>query len=182
MSRASMENSRVKKEIINSFFNLLAKKQFSEITVTDIVKNAGVARASYYRNFSTKEAIIEEYMNSFYDLIMKDIDYDDDENIFNKNNVLDGFERALSYCMVNKSYILSIYNNGFGSMIQDIFNNYIEYFAGNMPQNSIEQYKLYFISGAMFNVLIQWLKKGTVESPNEISKVCVSLLEGGIVI
>ena len=51
-----------------------------------------------------------------------------------------------------------------------------------MPQNSIEHYKLYFISGAVFNVLIQWLQNGAIESPREIAKACVRFLSGGIII
>ena len=140
MSRGSIENARVKKEITESLFALLEKKNFSEITVTDIIRGAGVARASYYRNFESKESIIEEYMNSIREEIMRDVHYADDIDIYNADNVLNGFERSLSYFLKNKSYILSIYNNGFGSLIQRIFNRYIEEFAGNMPQNSIEHY------------------------------------------
>ena len=38
MSKASMDNIRVKKQITEGLFPLLRKKPFSEITVTDIVK------------------------------------------------------------------------------------------------------------------------------------------------
>ena len=58
MSKSSMDNQRVKNQIIEGLFSLLRKKAFSEITVTDIVKEAKVARASYYRNFQNKEEII----------------------------------------------------------------------------------------------------------------------------
>lgn len=66
MSRGSQENERVRKEITEALFSLLLRKEFSEITVTDIVTEANVARVSYYRNFETKEAIIEEYVDSVY--------------------------------------------------------------------------------------------------------------------
>ena len=67
-------------------FSLLRKKSFSEITVTDIVKEANVARASYYRNFENKEQIIEAAMDNLRDELMSDIKYNDDENIFNQEN------------------------------------------------------------------------------------------------
>ena len=38
MSKASMDNQRVKNKITEGLFSLLRKKTFSEITVTDIVK------------------------------------------------------------------------------------------------------------------------------------------------
>lgn len=86
MSKASMDNQRVKNQITEALFSLLRKKSFSEITVTDIVKESNVARASYYRNFENKEQIIETAMDSLRDELMSDINYDDDEHIFNQEN------------------------------------------------------------------------------------------------
>ena len=180
MSKASMDNQRVKNQITEGLFSLLRKKSFSEITVTDIVKEANVARASYYRNFQNKEEIIEAAMDSLRDELMADIQYNDDEHIFNQGNARAGFEKALTCCLVRKADLLTLYHNGFGSLIQQTFNRYIMEFAGNMPANSATRYKLYFISGAVTNVLIEWLNEGAKEPPREIAALCVSYFTGGI--
>ena len=180
MSKASMDNQRVKNQITEGLFSLLRKKSFSEITVTDIVKEANVARASYYRNFQNKEEIIEAAMDSLWDELMGDIKYDDDENIFNQENARTGFEKALTCCLVRKADLLTLYHNGFGSLIQQTFNRYIMEFAGNMPVNSTERYKLFFIAGAVTNVLIEWLDGGAKEPPREIAALCVTCFSGGI--
>ena len=180
MSKASMDNQRVKNQITEGLFSLLRKKTFSEITVTDIVKESNVARASYYRNFDNKEQIIEAAMDSLRDELMQDIPYDDDEHIFNLENAKTGFEKALTCCLIKKADLLTLYHNGFGSLIQQTFNRYIMEFAGNMSANSIERYKLYFISGAVTNVLIEWLNEGAKEPPREIAALCVSYFTGGI--
>ena len=180
MSKAFMDNQRVKKQITEGLFSLLRKKPFSEITVTDIVKEANVARASYYRNFQNKEEIIESAMDSLHGELMADISYDDDKHIFNHENARAGFEKALTCCLVKKSDLLTLYHNGFGNLIQETFNRYILEFAGNMSANSIERYKLYFISGAVTNVLIEWLNEGAKEPPREIAALCVSYFTGGI--
>ena len=180
MSKASMDNMRVKKQITEGLFSLLQKKPFSEITVTDIVKESKVARASYYRNFENKEQIIETAMDSLRDELMSDISYDDDEHIFNQENARAGFEKALTCCLIKKADLLTLYHNGFGSLIQQTFNRYIMEFAGNMPANSTERYKLYFIAGAVTNVLIEWLNDGAKEPPREIAALCVNYFTGGI--
>ena len=180
MSKASMDNQRVKNQITEGLFSLLRKKAFSEITVTDIVKEANVARASYYRNFQNKEEIIESAMDSLRDELMSDIKYDDDEHIFNQENARIGFEKALTCCLVKKADLLTLYHNGFGSLIQQTFNRYIMEFAGNMPVNSTERYKLFFIAGAVTNVLIEWLNEGAKEPPREIAALCVDYFSGGI--
>ncbi len=180
MSKASIDNKRVKKQITEGFLSLLNKKAFSEITVTDIVNKSKVARASYYRNFQNKEEIIEAYMDNLRDDLMQDINYDDDERIFNSENAKKGFEKALTYCLMRKADLLTLFNNGFGSLIQKAFNRYIIEFAGNMSSNSIERYRLYFISGAVSNVLIEWLNAGAKEPPRDIAAICVKYFEGGI--
>ena len=180
MSKASNDNKRVKKQITEGLLSLLNKKSFSEITITDIVSEAKVARASYYRNFQNKEEIIEAYMDILKDELMNDISYDDEDNIFNKENTQIGFEKALTYCLIRKADLLTLYHNGFASLIQNTFNRYIIEFAGTMSFNSIERYKLYFISGAVFNVLIEWLNNGAKEAPREIASICVKYFEGGI--
>ena len=180
MSKASMDNQRVKNQITEGLFSLLRKKSFSEITVTDIVREAKVARASYYRNFQNKEEIIEAAMDILRDELMKDIQYDDDEHIFNQENARAGFEKALTSCLIRKADLLTLYHNGFGSLIQQTFNRYIMEFAGNMSVNSIDRYKLYFISGAVTNVLIEWLDEGAKEPPREIAALCIGYFTGGI--
>lgn len=180
MLNSSSDNQRVKKQIAESLLSLLVEKTFSEITVTSIVAKAKVARASYYRNFENKEAIIEYVIDNLRHQIMKDIHYDDDDQIYSKKNVQIGFEKALTACLVLKFDLLTLYDNGFGSLLQQMFNRYIVEFAGNMPASSIDRYKLYFISGAVMNVLIQWLKEGANEPPRKIADICVNYLDGGI--
>lgn len=60
------KNDSVKDLIKKAFIQLISKKPYLEITVTDIVKIAGVARVSYYRNYSS----IDEIMNDFIDNIV----------------------------------------------------------------------------------------------------------------
>lgn len=180
MSRGSMENARVKKQVTDALLTLLKKKSFSEISVTDIINESGVARASYYRNFHSKEEIIENYMDTFRETIMNEFNTDDTRQIFDADNAKKGFEKALNYSLLNKADLLCIYNSGFGSLLQNTFNRYIIEFAGTMPAKSLERYKLYFISGAVTNILIQWLSEGALEAPREIAQICVDYLQGGI--
>ena len=51
-------NRQVKIKISRALIKLMEQMPFSDITVTDIVQTAGVARASYYRNFESKEEVL----------------------------------------------------------------------------------------------------------------------------
>lgn len=177
MSRGTQENERVRKKIMEALFTLLKRKEFSEITVTDIVTEANVARVSYYRNFETKEAIIEEYVDSVYrELAENSVQ----ELVFSYESLVRRFEHSFTCLLRQKAYILALYKNGFGSLVLEIMNRYIEEAAGDMPSTSIERYKLYFVTGAAFNVLIKWLEGGVLESPREMAKACARFVRGDI--
>ena len=63
MDKRMLENKRVRTAIAKAWIALLKEKSFSEIKVTDLVKRAGVARQSYYRNFESMEDVAKEYMS-----------------------------------------------------------------------------------------------------------------------
>ena len=58
MDKRMIENARVRRATANALIALMKRKRFSEISVTDIVREAGIARQSYYRNFDCKEDVI----------------------------------------------------------------------------------------------------------------------------
>ena len=62
MDKRKEANLRVKKNITEALFALMDKKDFSKITVTDIIEEAKVARASFYRNYESKEDILVTFV------------------------------------------------------------------------------------------------------------------------
>ncbi|HWR23274.1 MAG TPA: TetR/AcrR family transcriptional regulator [Feifaniaceae bacterium] len=175
--KRTIENQRVKKAIEEALFALLKKKRFSEITVSDIVRESGVARASYYRNFDSKEAIIESYMDRQRREVAHAISFTESFNdIFSEEKLV----AALEHYLRQRDDLLALYDNGFGTFLQEDTNRFAELCLGDMPHNSIERYNLYFISGAMFNTTVQWLKGGAIESPRVMARAFLHLLSSNI--
>ena len=58
MDKRKEANLRVKENITAALLHLLQEKSISKITVSEIIAEAGVARASFYRNYATKESVI----------------------------------------------------------------------------------------------------------------------------
>lgn len=173
MDKRKIENQRVKKNIEEAFFSLLKKNAFSDITVSDIIRVSGVARASYYRNFESKEAIIEGYMERQRSEVAGLIMFSESvSDIFDEKKLV----LALKHYLNQKETILLLYESGFATFLQEDMNRFAELSLGDMPQKSIERYSLYFLSGAMFNTTIQWLKSGAEESPQLMAKAFIQML------
>lgn len=54
---------KAKSLIVEALFELLQKQSFEKISITAITQKAGVSRLSYYRNFKSKEDIVEQFFD-----------------------------------------------------------------------------------------------------------------------
>ena len=70
---AAFDNHTVKREIAKAFMELMTKKTYLDITVTDIVSTAGVARASFYRNFGSIGDVIDLIVDEMSEELIDDI-------------------------------------------------------------------------------------------------------------
>lgn len=67
------EGYSVKREIINAVMKLMTKKSYMDITVTNIINTAQVARASFYRNFNSINDVIEIIADEMSNELIEDV-------------------------------------------------------------------------------------------------------------
>lgn len=164
-------NRMVKIKISRALIKLMDQMPFSDITVTDIVKTAGVARASYYRNFDSKEEVLIKVTD---DIMME---------YRQKASALDGgfFSYAsilliFRYFKTYKKFILCVFKSGLAYIYLDMFDKELENQMGDMPFNDIRRYNVYFYSGALYNVFLKWLENGMKETPQEMAEEICNLI------
>lgn len=167
MEKCSESNKKVKQKIIDSLFSLLKEKNFSEISITEIVNHAGVSRQSYYRNFSSKEDIILEF---YYSVRKELISLFKSYNPISNSDIPKILVQIFSQYKKYADYLLVMYNSGFVKEWLEIINENFEMIFGDMPSNSLERYYLYATTGAMFNTVIKWLEGGAKESCEDMAK------------
>lgn len=165
MDKRKEANLRVKNNITEALFRIMENKSFAKITVTDIIKEANVARASFYRNFDSKEDILIHFVIGIFKDFNRNADYELSD-YFSYENV----RHVFTYLYTYKKYILELYHTGFGFSLMEALNEFLVENAGIMPAHSIEKYNLYIFAGALFNSGMIWLENDTPESVEEISE------------
>lgn len=60
-------NLYVKEHITESLLRLLEQKEISDISISELCDDAGIGRASFYRNFDSKEDILRAHINQLFD-------------------------------------------------------------------------------------------------------------------
>ena len=67
------EGKTVKERIEIALVHLMEEKPFPEITVTDLIQKAQVARVSFYRNFSSTADVIKSLTDKMADTFLEDL-------------------------------------------------------------------------------------------------------------
>ena len=164
MDKRKEANLRVKRSITSALLHLPEKKSISEISVSEIIREAGVARASFYRNYATKESVITTLISDILEQFRAELSADD-ADFHTYRNMLRGFEYFSRY----SRQVLDLHRFGYGSILLEMLNRFHEEVAGAMPCSSIERYRLYMYIGALYNTAMSWLQSGQRESAAEIA-------------
>lgn len=166
MDKRKEANIRVKQSITKALLTLMYQKSFSEISITEIITKAKVARASFYRNYTSKEDVLLTVVRDALAHFRENADYDLGD-CYQYPHV----KRCFTYFKLYGEFILDLCNFGYGEWILKEINNFHEDIAGIMPCNSIEKYKLYVFVGALYNTAVMWLQDGAKESEEDIAAV-----------
>lgn len=67
MDRKNSGAERSKKCLADALFSLMKQKPFSEISITDIAREADYTRQTFYQHFTTKEDVLQYYLDDLFD-------------------------------------------------------------------------------------------------------------------
>lgn len=174
--RLSNEESKkiTRESIVTALVLLFADKPFDKITVTEIVKKAGVSRTAFYRNFNTKEDVVRELSRSIIDNL----------NCFFEGEKYKGNGKALltdifRYIKSNKRTISLLFNSK--QIVYEILGGKT-YLDNVMPEAiSTDYYRLVAAETALKKIIMEWFNRGMKESPEEMAGYCSDLAKRIIV-
>ena len=120
-------NRQVKLKIARALTKLMDTKAFSDISVTDIIATAGVARASYYRNFHSKEEVLIKITDDIMEEYRKRA-----EKLENDFFSYEAILLIFRYFKTYKKFILSVYKAGLAYIYLDLFDQELENHMGDI--------------------------------------------------
>ena len=170
MTTRNESNKLAKECIVTALIELMKTHDFHAITVTDLTKKAGVSRMAYYRNYTSKEDIlnkfVEEVGSAIHDeLAVKHADAD----------VYDSYLALLHHLCSYNDLAITAYRAGLGELILTQISKQMALTFPSEKTSAIQRYRHLHMAGAFYNVFIEWLKRGQTESCEEIARVCCTL-------
>jgi len=155
----------------DALLKLMQTEKYQEITIQEITDNAGLSRRTFYRNYSSKDEILEGYFLKIWleyrTLISQQID-------LSLPNIARAFFTVMKehidfLTLVNRHRLLPIFLTKVDALLPPAF---AEVKGEQLPffKESI-QYALTFSSGGFMHILIRWLNDGAQKSPEEMAAV-----------
>ena len=170
---AKNESYSVKHEIIDAVIQLMTEKNYMDITVTDIVKKAGVARASFYRNFNSINDVIDVIVDEISDELIGDIF----PTLYNSD------ERKWREFLFNHFYRFTRKQQQMGKIHPQNLNvlfarmdNKMQQKESNFPAETIrDKYIAIGTVGLINSITKKWMDSGAKETPEEMIDFIMSL-------
>lgn len=153
--------------ITEALLSLLEKKEYKDISITEICKKAGVTRMSFYRNFESREDILFKKVRNVTDSFLKEsaISYRND-------TVSKYFVKLFTHMERHKELCTALYKAGLVHIVKDEFDRIFL----NTYKQEYGDYKSFFLAGGIFNVFLFWFSGGCRENPEDLAKKLESIL------
>ncbi|MBQ8296256.1 MAG: TetR/AcrR family transcriptional regulator [Ruminococcus sp.] len=176
---SNAESNKITRECLQTaLIYLMAEKPLDKISVTELVKRSGVSRTAFYRNYTTKESILDDLVKDIVDRVTKALRNDE---IFSspKRVYQNFFEEIKAH---HKSVMLLYRSDLLNIIIGDIVKTYKE-----QLDSTDEKMKYIFaaISGAHIGVMTRWLENNMAESSEYMAEIAADIqkrLTAGLVI
>lgn len=150
-----------------ALFRLMEEKNIEKITVDELCAAGGIGRATYFRNFKSKDEIITSY------IIMKWREYEKTHRL-KEYLINDSYrvKRYLSFCRSLRKINDLIIGQGHKGAILSAYELVLT--DGDTNQ-STDTYDRYFLAYGLFGIFIKWANGGYAEPIQAMTELVTDL-------
>lgn len=147
--RVSQANIIAKECIVSALLQLIYEKPLTTITVSELTKRAGVSRMTFYRNYSSKEAIFSSHLEEILEMYWKESEEQKQTGTYyDRRHTLHCFE----YLYKHRDFFEGLIYCGFGMLFLDVLTSYI---LKKWGENN-DKYILVAFTGSLYNLFNLW--------------------------
>lgn len=157
-------NKLTRESIRTALVFLIGQKPFDKIKITEIVNRAGVSRTAFYRNYTSKEDVVQEICEEL--LKWLSVNY---LPVFLQNKhacYVELFnhlkERKLLVEMLQRSDLAQQVLLSGSSLIESKYT----------PKTPEEHYCIVCKETVSIKIILEWIKGGMRETPEEMARIC----------
>ncbi|MCQ2575661.1 MAG: TetR/AcrR family transcriptional regulator [Treponema sp.] len=132
----------IRESIQTALFQLMNKKEFCKIKITEVIERAGVSRSAFYRNFNSLEEVISEELKRLCKHIFE----------IKENNISTNWKTLLTKIDENKEVFKTLIKSGMEAKILENMNSFFKTLSLK------EKTFFYSLNGIIYNFICEWCK------------------------
>ncbi|WP_088008311.1 TetR/AcrR family transcriptional regulator [Indiicoccus explosivorum] len=183
--KSSPQRERTKRELKQSFIELIGEKGYSHVTVTDIVKRAAYNRATFYLYYFDKSDITEDLRSEMFEKIKHTSmeRYPEERTVLTRRMGTDSFD-LLTFVYDNRSFF-NLYlkedtipglHHDLPRAIYELLEKMFTFTAVGEHDLNTPKFKLYMAHGTA-GLILEWVESGYEDSPAEVTKQLIRILQ-----
>lgn len=167
-------NQRVaitKRLLKEGLFRLLEKKPLEKINITELCRESGINRATFYRHYELPRDILVETETEFFEEMLK---------LFNNPLTPEDVERCYAYFLQNADMVKLFMQYASYADLSELFNALYQKLFDKMSVDLLDtennQLIFAFLAGGGYFLLHQWLMGDSSKTPKEIADITFSII------
>ena len=178
---AQKENQRIaltKKLLQEGLLRLLENKALDQITVTELCRESGINRATFYNHYSSPQELLSDLENRMVVQLKEIIGFPTPAD-----QVLSVLEKVCAFFQDNAQTILILHRCHSDIEITDVLYelnqnfqlyNHGERYASSLGKDRLHLVSVFFYTGC-YNILLEWIKNDLPLSPRDIAELMIRL-------
>lgn len=171
MSNHEQQKELSKKWLAESLIRIMQTKPYEDITISEIAKNADLARRTFYRSFASKNDLIAYIVENLVHEYISDLCIAENINMEALVLIFFGFFQK------HRDLIIVFKQNRLEYFILESFNKYLPMIRLNVCKSKmsddpeIEKMFMLISSGGFFNLLMYWTDNNSDITPQKLSQL-----------
>lgn len=176
-NKGNRKSDKSKALMEKTLLKLMEKEEYAEITIQEITDYSGLSRRTFYRNYSSKDEIIQESFAGIWMEYEEAVRKQSDLSLPNIARVLtEVMTRHIEFLhLMGRNHLLPLVLAETDKLLPLIFD---EVKGHTMPfsQESIS-YALAFGTGGFMRIFIKWLEEDPPKSPDQMADLAKDILK-----
>lgn len=171
-------NQRVeitKRMLYEGLLRLLETKELDKINITELCRESGINRSTFYRYYALPRDILMEMQNTFIEEI---------HDSFQKSMSAGDVERLFGYLLENREIVKIFLRYSSELEWLDLFNYFYQRFAIKKSLKAFQgldedssRLLFSYIAGGTYFIIRQWIMEDIPKSPKDVTDIILDILD-----
>jgi len=161
--------SIIRESVRIAFIDLLKKKDYDDITITELCRRAGVSRTGFYRNYYDKREIIEDVIEELFAVYRAESRFRGVQN----PDMNEWYRELFSFIREHFEWISILMDKNFSQQFLVAINTHL---LKVTPEDIIDKGHTLIWAGALYNLVFYWVNSDNPSKIEMVVKMCVDYL------